>query len=92
MLFMVIEHFKDGDVQGIGERFRQSGRMLPEGVIYLASWVDSLNARCFQIMEAPDRESLNPWTAAWDDLVDFEVAPVQTSTEFWATADADTIG
>ena len=82
---MVIEHSKDGDVHGIGERFRQRGRMLPEGVIYLASWVDSLNARCFQIMEAPERESLNPWIAAWDDLVDFEVVPVQTSAEFWAT-------
>jgi Protein of unknown function (DUF3303) len=58
MLFMVIQHFKDGDVKGIGERFRQRGRMLPEGVNYLASWVDSLNARCFQIMEAPERESL----------------------------------
>lgn len=82
---MVIEHFKDGDVRGIGERFRQRGRMLPEGVTYLASWVDSLSARCFQIMEAPERESLNPWIAAWDDLVDFEVVPIQTSAEFWAT-------
>jgi hypothetical protein len=85
MLFMVIEHFKNNDFKAIGERFRQRGRMLPEGVIYLASWVDSLNARCFQIMEAPDRESLNPWIAAWDDLVDFEVVPVQASAEFWAT-------
>ena len=59
--------------------------MLPEGVIYVASWVDSLNARCFQIMEAPERESLNPWINAWDDLVDFEVVAVQTSAEFWAT-------
>lgn len=82
---MVIEHFKDGNVHGIGERFSQRGRMLPDGVIYVASWVDSLNVRCFQIVEAPDRESLNPWIAAWDDLVDFEVVPVQTSSEFWAT-------
>lgn len=85
---MVIEHFKDNDFKAIGERFRQRGRMLPEGVIYLASWVDSLNARCFQIMEAPERESLNPWISAWDDLVDFEVVPVQTSAEFWATVQA----
>ena len=72
MLFMVIEHFKNGDPKPVGERFRQSGRMLPEGVVYLASWIDSPNSRCFQI-------------AAWNDLVDFEVVPVQTSAEFWAT-------
>jgi Protein of unknown function (DUF3303) len=85
MLFMVIERPKDGDFTAIGDRFRRSGRMLPDGVIYHASWIDSRNSRCFQIMEAPDRESLNPWIAAWNDLVDFEVVPVQTSAEFWAT-------
>ena len=81
MLFMVIEHFKNP--KPIGERFQRSGRMLPEGFIYHASWIDSKNARCFQIMEAPDRDSLNPWIAAWQDLVDFEVMPVLTSAEFW---------
>jgi hypothetical protein len=62
--------------------------MLPEGVIYHASWIDSLNFRCFQIMEASDRESLDPWIAAWNDLVDFEVVPVQASAEFWANVQA----
>ena len=85
MLFMVIERAKDSDFTAIGDRFRRSGRMLPEGLIYHASWIDSRNSRCFQIIEAPDRESLNPWIAAWNDLVDFEVVPVQTSAEFWAT-------
>ena len=61
MLFMVIEHFKNGDVTSTGDRFKRSGRMLPEAVIYHASWIDSRNARCFQIMEAPDRQSLTPW-------------------------------
>ena len=88
MLFMVIEHFKNGDSAAIGERFRRSGRMLPEDVIYYASWIDSLNSRCFQIMEAPDRKLLNQWITAWDDLVDFEVVPVQTSAEFWTTSKA----
>ena len=88
MLFMVIEHFKNGDPKPVGERFRQKGRMLPEGVVYLASWIDSPNCRCFQIMEASDREALDPWIAAWNDLVDFEVVPVQTSAEFWATVQA----
>lgn len=85
MFFMVIEHFKNCDPKLVGDRFRQQGKMLPEGVVYLGSWIDSQNSRCFQIMEAPDRESLDPWIAAWNDLVDFEVVPVQTSAEFWAT-------
>ena len=70
---MVIERAKDGDFTAIGDRFRLSGRMMPEVVIYHASWIDAPKSRCFQIMEAPDRESLNPWIGAWDDLVDFEV-------------------
>jgi hypothetical protein len=85
MLFMVIEHFKNGDPKPIGVRFRQHGRMLPEAVEYQASWMDAAKARCFQVMEAPDRASLEPWIAAWADLVEFEVVPVQTSAEFWAT-------
>jgi Domain of unknown function (DUF3303) len=88
MLFMGIEHFKNGDPKPIDDRFRLHGRILPEGVIYHASWNDPPNFRCFQIMEAPDRESLNQWIAAWDDLADFEVVPVQTSADFWATAQA----
>jgi hypothetical protein len=58
--------------------------MLPTGVVYQASWVDPASSRRWQIMEAPDRKSLDPWIAEWSDLVDFEVVAVQTSAEFWA--------
>jgi hypothetical protein len=58
MLFMVIEDFKDGDPNPIRERFVRDGRMLPDGVIYHASWVDPANSRCFQVMEAKDRDAL----------------------------------
>ena len=84
MLYMVIEHFKGGDARVVGERFRLSGRMMPEGVVYHASWMDSVGARCFQIMEAPSRNLLDIWTSHWDDLVEFEIIPVETSSEFWA--------
>ena len=85
MLFMIIERFKGGDPKPVGERFRRNGRMLPEGVVYQASWVDAAGARCFQIMEAPSLESLNEWIQRWDDLVDFEIVPVLGSAEYWAT-------
>ena len=64
--------------------FSLSGRMLPEGVVYHASWLDEAGTCCFQIMEAPNRELLNVWVGRWSDLVDFEVVPVLTSAEFWA--------
>jgi hypothetical protein len=84
MLFMVVERFKGGDVTAIGERFERRGRMLPEDVTYHASWVDADGGRCFQVMEAPSIESLNPWVSCWNDLVDFEIIPVLASTDFWS--------
>ena len=84
MVFMVIERFKPGCIALIGERFKRSGRMLPEGVTYHASWVDSSGARCFQIMDAANPELLRSWASPWDDLIDFEFAPVEASADFWA--------
>ena len=84
MLLMVIETFKNGDPQPIRERFLRDGRMLPEGVVYHASWIDPANARCFQVMEANDVAMLDAWTCRWSDLVDFEIVPVLTSQEYWA--------
>jgi uncharacterized protein DUF3303 len=81
MTFMVIEHFKDR--QAVAERFRASGRMLPDGLAYHASWIDPASNRCFQVMEATGADRFVPWTAAWADIVDFEIIPVLTSAEFW---------
>jgi hypothetical protein len=84
MLFMVVERFKDGDEKRIGERFRRHGRMMPADVVYHASWLDPVTMRCFQLMEAPARASLDPWLKRWRDLMEFEVVAVETSAEFWA--------
>jgi hypothetical protein len=84
MLFMVIEHFKDNDPKPIRERFVRDGRMLPEGVVYYASWIDPARARCFQVMEAKDLETLDAWTGRWSDLIDFEIVPVLSSQDYWA--------
>jgi len=81
MLFMVVEHFKNGDAAPVYRRFREQGRLAPPGVNYVNSWVTSDLARCFQIMEAPDRALLDQWLARWMDLVDFDVVPVITSAE-----------
>lgn len=83
---MVIERFRGKDPGPIGERFARCGRMMPPGVEYRASWIDAAQARCFQVMEAPDERALRPWLDAWSDLVEFEVVPVETSAEYWSRA------
>jgi len=84
MLFIVIERFKSGDTRHFSERFRRSGRMLPEGVTQGASWVDLAGTRCFQLMEAPNRELLYLWASLWDDIIEFEIVPVQAADDFWS--------
>jgi Protein of unknown function (DUF3303) len=84
MLFMVVERFKNKDPEPIGERFNRDGRMLPEGVIYHASWIDPVEVCCFQLMEADDAGKLQTWARRWDDLADFEIVPVLTSQNYWA--------
>ncbi len=86
---MVIEGFKNGDARPVGRRFKLSGRMLPEGVGYQASWIDPTGMRCFQIMEARDLDLLKTWVSRWDDLINFEITPVETSAAFWARAKLD---
>jgi hypothetical protein len=81
MLFMVVEHFKNNDALPVYRRFRDSGRLAPEGVQYIASWVDDKLERCFQIMEAVERDLLDRWIDNWSDIVDFEVFPVLSSKE-----------
>jgi hypothetical protein len=81
MLYMVIEHFKNKDPVPVYRRFRDRGRMVPEGLVYLSSWVDQKLERCYQLMETHDRALLDEWMASWSDLVDFEVHPVVTSKE-----------
>jgi hypothetical protein len=78
---MVIEHFRPGQVVTIYRRFREKGRMAPEGVRYISSWVDLTFHRCFQVMEAENEAMLKKWTDNWNDLVEFEVVPVQTSEQ-----------
>jgi hypothetical protein len=81
MLFMVIERFKNRDARAVYARARDKGRMLPEGVTYFSSWVETSFDRCFQLMEAPDEDGLHAWADRWRDLVDFEFVPVLTSAE-----------
>jgi len=81
MLYLIVEHFKNEDPVPVYRRFRDRGRLAPEGLIYLSSWVDQKFQRCFQIMETENRDLLDEWMANWSDLVDFEVFPVMSSQQ-----------
>lgn len=81
MLFMVVEHFKNRDAAPVYRRFQEKGRMMPEGLKYIDSWVETNFDRCFQLMECDDPALFQTWIDNWKDLVDFEVVPVVTSAE-----------
>ena len=90
MLFMVIETFRNQDARAVYRRFRDKGRMTPDGLGFHGSWVTADLDRCYQIMECDDVGLLQRWTRNWSDLVDFEIVPVQTGAET-AAALADTL-
>jgi hypothetical protein len=80
-LYMVLETYKDGAAAEIYRRARVQGRLMPDGLRYVSSWVDLDLKRCFQLMETDDPSLFDAWIHAWADLVEFEVIPVQTSAE-----------
>ena len=81
MLYMVIENFRDGDPVPVYRRFRDRGRLMPDGIDYRGSWVTADLRRCFQLMECETPALLEQWMAHWNDITDFEVIPVVTSAE-----------
>jgi hypothetical protein len=81
MQFLVIERFRNGDPVPVYRRFRDHGRLAPEGLKYVASWVTEDLTRCYQVMECEDRALLDAWVARWADIVDFEVVCVMSSAD-----------
>jgi hypothetical protein len=81
MLFMVIETFRNGDPVPVYRRFRDRGRMMPEGIEYQGSWVTNDLRCCFQVVECANRRLLDEWMANWQDITEFEVVPVMTSAD-----------
>ena len=76
MLFMVVERFRNQDARAVYRRFRDKGRMMPEGLAFVGSWVSADVGRCFQLMECADVTLLQRWVAEWSDLIEFEIVPV----------------
>jgi hypothetical protein len=76
MLFMVIETFRGQDAKAVYARFVHKGRMAPDGLHFIDSWVAADLSRCFQLMECADVTLLQRWVAEWSDLTAIEIVPV----------------
>jgi uncharacterized protein (UPF0332 family) len=81
MQYMIIERFHPGKVKAMYQRFAEKGRMLPEGVSYINSWINESITVCYQVMESKSPEKLQQWIDEWKDLVSFEVVPVINSAQ-----------
>jgi len=81
---MVIERFKDRDPRPIYRRLRDEGRTMPEGLKYVASWIEANFDRCYQVMECDDARLLQEWVLHWHDLGTFEIVPVVASQDVQA--------
>ena len=79
MLYMVIEVFKPGMKKAVYDRYAERGRMLPEGLEYISSWVEENGSRCFQLMKCERQDLFQQWVKEWADLTEFEIIPVTSS-------------
>ena len=78
---MVIERFKSGAAPEIYRRFEQRGRMMPDELEYVSSWISHDLNTCWQLMQTDNVSLFDQWTSNWNDLMDFEIIPVRTSAE-----------
>lgn len=81
MMFMVIERFRDQNGKAVYQRFREKGRLVPEGLTFVGSWIEASLDRCFQLMECDDVTLLQRFVSEWSDLVAFEIVPVVPGKE-----------
>jgi hypothetical protein len=79
MKYMVIESFKPGMSEAVYDRFQARGRMLPDGLEYVDSWLSADRSKCFQLMQTDTFQLFDIWTALWGDLIDFEIVEVVES-------------
>jgi len=75
--YMVIEHFAEGKLDAVYERFHTNGRMLPNGLTFIDSWLSIDGLRCFQLMETDQPSLFIEWEKNWADLAKFEIVELR---------------
>ncbi len=81
MLYMIVERFRNGNALPVYQRFRDRGRLAPDGLKYISSFVSADLRTCYQLMECDRPALIEQWIASWLDLVEFDVVPVVTSAQ-----------
>ena len=79
--YMVIETFLPGCKDALYARFHDKGRMLPDGLFYLDSWLTANGKTCFQLMETSDVSLFCSWIEHWKDLCAFEIVELGSKPE-----------
>lgn len=74
--YMVIEILRPDALDAVYSRFHAKGRMMPEGLFYIDSWLEKQGGRCFQLMETDDFSLFAQWISNWEDLADFEIIEI----------------
>jgi hypothetical protein len=80
-LYMAVENFRNGDALPAYRRLRDHGRLAPEGLSYISSWLTESLDLSYQVMETENRAILDQWISNWSDIVDFELYPIMISKE-----------
>lgn len=79
MTYMIIEKFYPEKIKSLYQRFAEEGRLLPEGVEFIDSWINEDVTLCFQLMKSESREKLEEWISNWEGYAEFEIIPVISS-------------
>jgi len=74
--YMVIETHLPNALEEVYKRFHEKGRMMPEGLFYIDSWLEKDGDRCFQLMETDNFSLFSEWTKNWQDLTRFEIVEI----------------
>lgn len=80
MLYMVIEEFIEGP-QPIYQRLAEKGRMMPESLHNVSSYITEDLRTCYQVMETDNFEDFVEWQSNWSDIMRCQIIPVLTSAE-----------
>lgn len=81
MRYMIVERFKEGALKLVYERFDDHGRLMPDGLNYVDSWISEDMSVCYQLMETDNEKLLQQWIDQWKDLVDFDIVQVISSAK-----------
>jgi hypothetical protein len=81
MLFMITYAFAPDARNSAQERFKKTGGMPGAGVKFHGRWHALAGGHGFVLAEGNDSVAIGRWMQEWNDLLEFEVIPVNTDED-----------